>query len=96
MAIDHLRAAVASGDDAALLRYARLHLGDGDENAGRAEIDKAYVVAIRSLIESPPTDYPFVRETLASHDLATLAHLFLYLHLHLVKHSGSWIHDGDL
>ncbi len=96
MSVDHLHAARAAGDDAAFLRYARLHLGDGNEGVGRAEIDKAYVAAIKVLLDMPPTDYARVRATVADCDTATLAHLFLYTHLELVRRSGTWIHDGDL
>ncbi len=96
MSVDFLRAALERGDDAAFLRYARLHLGDGDENAGRAEIDKAYVMSIKALLDTPPTAYERVREIVAESDTATLAHLFLYAHLELVRRSGAWIHDGEL
>ncbi|HEV2644524.1 MAG TPA: hypothetical protein VGT98_17560 [Candidatus Elarobacter sp.] len=94
--MDHLHAARAAGDDAAFLRYARLHLGDGNETAGRAEIDKAYVAAIKVLLDVPPTDYARVRATVAECDTATLAHLFLYTHLELVRRTSAWIHDGNL
>ena len=75
-----MNAAAASGDTEALIRYVRLHVGDGDEAAGRREIDKAWV------------QY----DTLRTRDRATLAHLFFSLHFHLVRESGEWIHDGDL
>jgi hypothetical protein len=96
MALDFIRKALASRDDAAILRYARLHLGDGDEVAGRADIDRAYVTAIKGLIESPATDYGTIRRFVAECDTATLAHLFLYAHLEVVRRSGTWIHDGEL
>jgi len=96
MSVNFLRAARARGDDLALLRYSRLHLGDGDENAGRAEIDKAYVASIKALIDTPPTAYEAVRRTVAESDTPTLAHLFLYAHLELIRRSGDWIHDGEL
>lgn len=96
MSIDYLREALARNDDAAFLRYARLHLGDGDEATGRAEIDKAYVAAIKALFESPPTAYERVRTLVAESETPTLAHLFLYAHLELVRRSGAWIHDGEL
>ncbi|MFN2461450.1 MAG: hypothetical protein ABR591_12295 [Candidatus Velthaea sp.] len=96
MSIDHLRAARAAGDDDAFLRYARLHLGDGNEDAGRAQIDRAYVVAIKALLETPTTDYPRVRAIVAESDTGTLAQLFLYAHLELIRRCGDWIHDGEL
>ncbi len=96
MALDNLRLAISTRDDAALIRYVRLHLGDGDETVGRAEIDKAWIVALKQLVSNPPTDYAFIRKVLAEHDLATLAHLFFYLHFALVAASETWIHDGSL
>ena len=74
----------------------RLHVGDGNEVAGRAEIDKAYVAALKALLESAPTDYAKVREAIRTADTPTLAHLFLYAHFELVRRSGNWIHDGEL
>ena len=41
MSLQYLKDAAAKGDTGALVRYVRLHLGDGDEKQGRAEIDKA-------------------------------------------------------
>ena len=96
MSLSHLRAAVEAGDTEALIRYVRLHVGDGDEAAGRREIDKAWVQALLPLLELPEVDREFVHETLRTKDRATLAHLFFSLHFHLVHESGEWIHDGDL
>ncbi len=96
MSLPYLKAAVANGDREKLIRYVRLHLGDGDEEAGRREIDKAWVEALTVLLDIPETDRVFVLDTLASKDPATLAHLFFSLHFHLVQQSGEWIHDGDL
>ena len=96
MSLAHLRAAVKAGDDEALIRYVRLHVGDGDEAAGRREIDKAWRQALVVLLDMPDVDRVFVSETLRTRDPATLAHLFFSLHFHLVHQSGEWIHDGDL
>lgn len=96
MSLAHLRAAVASGDDESLIRYVRLHVGDGDEAAGRREVDKAWVQALTVLLDMGDVDRAFVLDTLRSRDRATLAHLFFSLHFYLVKESGEWIHDGDL
>ena len=96
MAIEYLRDALARGDDAALLRYARLHLGDGNADVGRAEIDRAYVAAIKALMESPATDYERIQTIVAESSTAALAHLFLYAHLELARRSGEWVHDGEL
>ena len=96
MSVSHLRAAVAAGDDETLIRYVRLHVGDGDESAGRREIDKAWVQALIGLLDMPDVDRAFVLDTVRTKDPATLAHLFFSLHFHLVQQSGEWIHDGDL
>lgn len=96
MALEYAKKAVADGDGEALIRYVRLHLGDGNEAQGRKEIDKAWVEALKLLLDSPPTDREFILATLADKDPATLAHLFFHLHFYLVNRSGEWIHDGRL
>ncbi len=96
MSLAHLRAAADAGDRETLIRYVRLHVGDGDEAAGRQEIDKAWVEALTVLLDMPDVDREFVLDTLRTKDRATLAHLFFSLHFHLVQQSGDWIHDGDL
>lgn len=79
-----------------LIRYVRLHLGDGNERVGREEIDKAWVEALKLLLTMPSVDREFIHRTLAEKDPATLAHLFFNLHFYLVSRSGEWIHDGSL
>ena len=74
----------------------RLHFGDGNEEAGRREIDKAWTEALKLLLDVPATEREFILETLAEKDAATLAHLFFHLHFYFVKKSGEWIHDGEL
>lgn len=96
MSLRYLQEAVANGDAEKLIRYVRLHLGDGNEAAGRKEIDKAWIEALKLLLDVPPTDREFIRHTLAERDAATLAHLYFYLHFYFVKRSGEWIHDGQL
>ncbi len=96
MSLQYLKEAVANGDNETLIRYVRLHLGDGNEGAGRKEIDKAWVEALKPLLGLPAVDREFIHETLQSKDPATLAHLFFDLHFYLVKQSGEWIHDGNL
>ncbi len=96
MSLAYLRAAVTAGDRETLIRYVRLHVGDGDEAAGRREIDKAWVQALTVLLDLPDVDRTFVLDTLRTRDHATLAHLFFSLHFQLVEQSGEWIHDGDL
>ncbi|MBA2620746.1 MAG: hypothetical protein H0U87_06055 [Acidobacteria bacterium] len=96
MSLNYLNEAVASGDAEKLIRYVRLHFGDGNEDAGRKEIDKAWTEALKLLLDVPETKREFVLETLAEKDAATLAHLFFHLHFYFVKRSGEWIHDGEL
>ena len=96
MSLQHLRQAAADGDRPTLFRYVSLHLGDGNEQQGRSEIEKAWVQALTPLLDLPPVDREFVLDTLANGDPATLAHLFFSLHFHLVRQSGEWIHDGNL
>ncbi len=96
MSLQYLKDAVASGDTEKLIRYVRLHFGDGNEAVGRKEIDKAWIEALKLLLDVPQTDREFIFQTLAEKDAATLAHLFFHLHFYFVKHSGEWIHDGLL
>ncbi len=96
MALTYLKDAVAVGDTEKLIRYVRLHFGDGDEAAGRKEIDKAWIEALKLLLDTPPTDREFILQTLAGRDGATLAHLYFHLHFYFVQRSGEWIHDGQL
>lgn len=96
MSLQYLREAVAEGDSAKLIQYVRLHLGDGNDEAGRKEIDKAWIEALKPLLEVPATDREFILKTLAEKDTATLAHLFFHLHFYFVGRSGEWIHDGKV
>ena len=96
MSLQYLKEAVAADDTESLIRYVRLHFGDGNEAAGRREIDKAWVEALKPLLEVPRTDREFILETLAEKDAATLAHLFFHLHFYFVERSGEWIHDGRI
>ncbi len=94
MSLQYLKEAVAEGDNESLIRYVRLHFGDGNEAAGAKEIDKAWIEALKLLLDVPKTDREFILETLAETDAATLAHLFFHLHFYFVERSGEWIHDG--
>ena len=96
MSLAYLREAVGSDDFEKLIRYVRLHFGDGDESLGRTEIDKAWVEALKLMIELPATDREFIHETVETQSPETLAHLFFYLHFYFVKRSGEWVHDGEL
>jgi hypothetical protein len=96
MSLQYLKDAAAAGDREKLIRYVRLHFGDGNEEAGRAEIDKAWVEALRLLLDVPSTDREFILDTVRTRDRATLAHLYFQLHFYFVQRSGEWIHDGNL
>jgi hypothetical protein len=96
VSLNYLNEAVASSDTEKLIRYVRLHFGDGNEAAGAKEIDKAWIEALKLLLDVPVTDREFILETLAEKDAATLAHLFFHLHFYFVRRSGEWIHDGKL
>jgi hypothetical protein len=96
VSLQYLRQATEDDDFETLIRYVRLHFGDGDEAAGRKEIDKAWVEALKELIELPDTDQAFIHETVSTQSPQTLAHLYFFLHFYFVKRSGEWIHDGEL
>ncbi|MBA3786220.1 MAG: hypothetical protein H0X15_11920 [Acidobacteria bacterium] len=94
MSLQYLKEAVSNDDTEKLIRYVRLHFGDGSEAAGKKEIDKAWIEALKLLLDVPATKREFILQTLAENDAATLAHLFFHLHFYFVERSGEWIHDG--
>ncbi len=47
MSLQYLKEAVAANDTEKLIRYVRLHFGDGNETAGSKEIDKAWIEALK-------------------------------------------------
>ena len=96
MSLAYLKDAIKEGDSEKLIRYVRLHFGDGNEERGAKEINKAWIEALKPLLEIPATDREFILQTLAEKDTATLAHLFFHLHFYFVGRSGEWIHDGNL
>lgn len=96
MSAQYLNDAIAAGDRERLIRYVRLHLGDGDESVGRAEIDKAWVEALKLLVDVPATNREFILRAVEQQSPETLAHLFFQLHFYFIKRSGEWIHDGQL
>ncbi len=96
MSLAYLKEAIENGDSEKLIRYVRLHFGDGNEEKGALEIDKAWIEALKPLLEIPATDREFILQTLAEKDAATLAHLFFHLHFYFIQRSGEWIHDGEL
>ncbi len=96
MSLSYLKEAIENDDSEKLIRYVRLHFGDGDEKKGAKEIDKAWIEALKPMLDLPETDREFILKTLAEKDTATLAHLFFHLHFYFVEKSGEWIHDGKV
>jgi hypothetical protein len=94
MSVQYLREAVQAGDSERLIRFVRLHLGDGNEQVGEKEINKSWVEAVKALLRYEATDLDFIDETLKK-DISTLSLLFFHLHFFLIRHSGEWIHDGS-
>jgi hypothetical protein len=94
MSVNYLKQAVAAGDSAKLIRFVRLHLGDGNEEVGRKEIDKSWTEALKILLQNQASDEVFIAEAMKMGD-ATLALLYFHLHFHLIRKSGEWIHDGS-
>ena len=94
MSVPYLREAVRSGDSEKLLRFVRLHLGDGNENTGRKEIDKSWIEALKILLRYEDTDLNFIEQAMQK-DESTLALLYFHLHFYLIRKSGEWIHDGS-
>ena len=96
MSLEYLNNAVKNGDDEQLIRYVRLHFGDGDDKQGAKEIDKSWVEAVKLLLELPETDREWILQSLDNQSPETLAHLYFHLHFYFAKRSGDWIHDGEL
>ena len=96
MSLGYLKEAVEANNTEKLIRYIRLHFGDGNEEVGRKEIDKAWIEALKLLLDVPATEREFVEQTVREKDAATLAHLYFRLHFYFVARSGEWIHDGKV
>ena len=88
MSLKYLKEAIENDDSEKLIRYVRLHFGDGNEEKGALEIDKAWVEALKPMLEIPATDREFILKTLAEKDEATLAHLFFHLHFYFCEAFG--------
>ena len=96
MSLKYLKEAIDNGDDEKLIRYVRLHFGDGDEKKGEREIDKSWIQAVQLLLELPETDREWILASLDTQTPETLAQLYFHLHFYFAKRSGEWIHDGEL
>lgn len=94
MSVPFLKEAVETGDAEKIIRFVRLHLGDGNEEVGRREIDKSWVEAVKILLKYDPTNGDFIEKVLQQ-DESTLALLYFHLHFYLIRKSGEWIHDGS-
>lgn len=94
MSVPYLKEAMAAGDTEKLIRFVRLHLGDGSEDVGRKEIDKSLTEALKILLRDEPVDENFIASVL-ERDESTLALLYFHLHFYLIRQSGEWIHDGS-
>ena len=94
MSVPYLREAVKDGDSEKLIRFVRLHLGDGNENVGQKEIDKSWTEALKILLHHQEPDCDFIEQTMQK-DSSTLALLYFRLHFYFIRNSGEWIHDGS-
>jgi hypothetical protein len=94
MSVPYLKEAALAGENEKMIRFVRLHLGDGNEDVGRKEMDKSWVEAIKILLRYGPADETAIAQVLSS-DESTLALLYFHLHFHLIRKSGEWIHDGS-
>ena len=94
MSVPFLNEAASAGQNDKLIRFVRLHLGDGNEEVGAREIDKSWVEAIRILLRADPLDEGTIARILTA-DESTLALLYFHLHFYLIRKSGEWIHDGS-
>ena len=94
MSVPFLKEAVTAGENGKLIRFVRLHLGDGNEEVGQREIDKSWIESVKVLLKYQPTDGDFIDQAMQK-DEATLALLYFHLHFYLIRKSGEWIHDGS-
>lgn len=94
MSVPFLREAAEAGANDKLIRFVRLHLGDGNEEVDKREIDKSRVEAVKVLLKYQPSDGEFIAQVMQRDD-STLALLYFHLHFHLIRKSGEWIHDGS-
>ncbi|MGB8541782.1 MAG: hypothetical protein WCD49_09115 [Candidatus Acidiferrales bacterium] len=94
MSVAYLQEAASRDDVGRLVRFVRLHLGDGNEAVGKEEIDRSWAETIKILLRDQPVDREFIAQVMEK-DESTLALLFYHLHFYLIRRSGRWIHDGS-
>src|SRR6202021_3258229 len=93
MSVPYLRGAGKDGDSEKLIRFVRLHLGDGNENVGRKEIDKSWTEALKILLHDQEPDCDFIEQTMQK-DSSTLALLYFRLHFYFIRNPGEGFHEG--
>jgi len=94
MSVPYLQEAAAQEELGKLVRFVRLHLGDGNETVGKEEIDRSWAEAAKILLRDEQVDREFIARVLEK-DESTLALLFFHLHFYFIRRSGRWIHDGS-
>jgi hypothetical protein len=94
MSVPYLREAASDGDTEKIIRFVRLHLGDGNEEVGRKEIDKSWIEASKILLKYDPVDQDMIGRVMSAEE-STLALLYFHLHFYFIRKSGEWIHDGS-
>lgn len=94
MSVPYLKEAAAKDDVEKIVRFVRLHLGDGNEAVGKEEINRSWAEATKILLRYDPLDRDFISRVLEK-DESTLALLFFHLHFYFIRKSGRWIHDGS-
>src|SRR6266404_4055883 len=93
MSLPYLLEALHNREDEKVLRFVRLHLGDGNEETGRREINKSWIEAMKVILSQQADaeiDSNLVSAVSESSD-ATKALLFFHLHFSLIRRSGEWI-----
>ena len=94
MSVPYLRESAAQDDLGKLVRFVRLHLGDGNEAVGKEEIDRSWAEAVKILLRDAPVDREFIDRVLETNE-STLALLFFHVHFYFIHRPGRWIHDGS-
>jgi hypothetical protein len=94
MSVAYLQEAASRDDVGVLVRFVRLHLGDGSEGTGQEEINRSWAETVKILLRDQPVDRDFIAQVMEREE-STLALLFYHLHFYLIRRSGRWIHDGS-
>ena len=94
MSVPYLREAAAQDNLGKLVRFVRLHLGDGNEAVGKEEIDRSWAETIKILLRDQPMDREFIAQVLEK-DESTLALPVLPSALLSGPQVRRWIHDGS-